>query len=44
MICDLHSLVVLYANETSIETLRPLEQYLPINADELIGSCIDIFS
>lgn len=43
MLCDPQTLVILYANETSVETLRPLEQYLPINADELIGSCIDIF-
>jgi methyl-accepting chemotaxis protein len=32
-----------YANQTSIETLRTLEKHLPIKADQLIGSSIDIF-
>lgn len=43
MICDPKTLIILYANQTSIDTLRPLEQYLPIKADDLVGSCIDIF-
>ncbi len=43
MLCDPQTLEIMYANKTSIDTLRPLEQYLPITADELIGSCIDIF-
>jgi len=32
-----------YVNPSSIETLRGLEEYLPIKADELQGQCIDIF-
>ena len=32
-----------FVNETSINTLRPLQQYLPVNIDELKGTCIDIF-
>ncbi len=32
-----------YANRTSIETLRTLEKHLPIKADQLVGSSIDIF-
>jgi len=43
MICDPESWVVTYANRTSIETLRRIEQYLPIRADALIGSSIDVF-
>lgn len=43
MLCNPETLDIIYANSTSIETLRPLEKYLPIKADELIGSCIDIF-
>ncbi len=43
MLCDPVSLEIIYANETSIDTLRPLEQYIPIKADDLVGSCIDIF-
>lgn len=30
-------------NETSIDTLRPLEQFLPIKAEDLQGTCIDVF-
>lgn len=43
MLCDPESLEIRYANSTSIETLRTLEQYLPIKADELVGTCIDVF-
>lgn len=43
MLCDPQTLDIVYANQTSIETLRPLEQYLPITADKLVGSCVDIF-
>lgn len=32
-----------YANRTSIDTLRTLEAHLPIKADQLVGSSIDIF-
>ncbi|HYQ14386.1 MAG TPA: methyl-accepting chemotaxis protein [Polyangiaceae bacterium] len=42
MFCDL-DLVIRYANNTSIQTLRKLEKYLPITADRLVGSSIDIF-
>ncbi|MEI9937582.1 MAG: methyl-accepting chemotaxis protein [Pseudomonadota bacterium] len=40
--CDLN-LTIQYANNTSKQTLRRLEQYLPITADQLVGSSIDIF-
>ncbi len=43
MLCDPATLEVKYANRTSIETLRTLEQYLPVKADDLVGTCIDIF-
>lgn len=42
MFCDL-DLTIQYANNTSIDTLRNLEKYLPITADRLVGSSIDIF-
>ena len=42
MFCDL-DLTIQYANVTSIETLRKLEKYLPITADQLVGSSIDVF-
>ncbi|MDY7106061.1 MAG: methyl-accepting chemotaxis protein [Actinomycetota bacterium] len=35
--------VVRYANPASIETLRGMERYLPIRADELVGTSIDRF-
>ncbi|MCC3859806.1 methyl-accepting chemotaxis protein [Pseudemcibacter aquimaris] len=43
MLCDPETMNILYANQTSVDTLRPLEQYLPIKADELVGTCIDVF-
>ncbi|MAU40250.1 MAG: chemotaxis protein [Kordiimonas sp.] len=43
MICDAGSLIITYANNKSIETLRLLEKYLPIKADDIVGSCIDVF-
>jgi methyl-accepting chemotaxis protein len=42
MYCDL-DLKVQYINPASIKTLKRLEQYLPIKADEMIGKSIDIF-
>ena len=32
-----------FVNQTSINTLRKLEQYLPVKADELVGKSFDIF-
>lgn len=43
MLCNPKTLDIVYVNQTSIDTLRPLEQYLPIKADALVGTCIDIF-
>ena len=34
MLCDPETLDIIYANNTSIETLRTLEEYLPIKADD----------
>jgi len=42
MFCDMN-LIIQYANDASISTLRGLEKYLPITADKLVGSSIDIF-
>ncbi|UMG92940.1 methyl-accepting chemotaxis protein [Nocardioides sp. TF02-7] len=35
--------VITYMNPTSLETLRRLEQHLPVRADEVVGSSLDIF-
>jgi methyl-accepting chemotaxis protein len=42
MYCDLE-LKVQYINPASTKTLKRLEQYLPIKADDMIGKSIDIF-
>jgi methyl-accepting chemotaxis protein len=43
MMCDPENFTITYANRTSLETLRGLEHLLPVKADELIGSSIDVF-
>lgn len=43
MICDLKEFRIFYANRATLETLRSIEHALPITADELIGTSIDIF-
>jgi len=42
MLCD-RKLIVQYANPAAIKTLQRLEQYLPIKAQQIVGSSIDIF-
>lgn len=34
---------ITYANPASIRTLKSLEQYLPVKADQVVGQSIDIF-
>ena len=34
---------ITYANKISISALGPLKQYLPVDIDKIVGSCIDIF-
>ena len=43
MMCDPATLEVTYINQTSVETLRGFEHLLPVPADQVLGSCIDIF-
>lgn len=43
MIADPQTLEMLYMNETSVKTLRTLEQHLPVKADNILGECLDIF-
>jgi len=42
MFCDTN-LVIQYMNEASKKTLTTLEKYLPIRADKMVGSSIDVF-
>ncbi|MEM9864029.1 MAG: methyl-accepting chemotaxis protein [Myxococcota bacterium] len=32
---------ITYANEASIQLLRKIEQYIPVRADDIVGTCID---
>ena len=43
MMCDPKTFVVNYANKTSIETLKAVQHLIPIKAEELVGTCIDVF-
>ncbi|MEK9678606.1 MAG: methyl-accepting chemotaxis protein, partial [Rhodospirillaceae bacterium] len=43
MTADLEDFKINYANKATIDTIRTIEDKLPINADELVGTCIDIF-
>jgi len=43
MMADKDSLELIYLNQVSVETLRPLEHLLPVKAADLKGQCIDIF-
>jgi methyl-accepting chemotaxis protein len=43
MMCDPETLELTYMNRASTETLRSLQQYLPVSVDKLIGQTIDVF-
>ncbi|WP_454916492.1 methyl-accepting chemotaxis protein [Xanthobacter sediminis] len=43
MTCSLDDFRIDFANRASRETLKRLEQHLPVKADEVIGSPIDVF-
>ncbi len=43
MFLEPENFTITYVNETSVNTLRPLESLLPCKADELVGKCVDIF-
>ncbi|MFG1395781.1 methyl-accepting chemotaxis protein [Xanthobacter sp. VTT E-85237] len=43
MTCEKDGLKINYANRASLDTLRRIEKHLPIQADDLVGTSIDIF-
>ncbi|MEM6602840.1 MAG: methyl-accepting chemotaxis protein [Pseudomonadota bacterium] len=43
IMCDPTTLKITYINKTSIDTLRPLQKFLPVSVDDLLGTCIDVF-
>ena len=42
MLCD-RDLTITYVNKASLEGLAPLQQWLPVPADKILGSSLDIF-
>jgi methyl-accepting chemotaxis protein len=43
LFADIETFDITYANPASVETLKTIEQYLPIRADRIVGASIDIF-
>jgi len=43
IVCDPKTLEINYVNKESKNTLKEIEHLLPINADQILGTCIDIF-
>lgn len=44
MTADIHDdYKINYVNKTTLKTIKLVEQYLPVSADELLGTSIDIF-
>ena len=43
MMCDVDNFEINYLNTFSVETLKTLEQHLPVKVDDMIGQTIDIF-
>jgi len=43
MMCSTENLEINYMNKFSTETLKTLQEHLPVKADDMIGQCIDVF-
>ncbi|MGY9005281.1 MAG: methyl-accepting chemotaxis protein [Alphaproteobacteria bacterium] len=43
MTCDLVEFKINYVNQSTLDTAKTLEHVLPVKADELLGTCVDIF-
>ena len=43
MTLDTETFIIDYVNQTSIDTLKPLQNLLPCPVDQLEGQCVDIF-
>ena len=43
LLLELENFTINYANKTSVNTLRTLEKLLPIRADDIVGTCVDVF-
>ncbi len=42
LFADIETFNISYINPASTKTLKTIEQYLPVRADQLLGQCIDI--
>ena len=45
LLCDPATFNITYANKTSVDTLRTIQDLLPagVTADNIVGQCIDVF-
>lgn len=43
MMADPATFEINYINKTSVDTLRSIERLLPVKADDMLGTCIDVF-
>ncbi|MBT7942200.1 MAG: PAS domain-containing protein, partial [Alphaproteobacteria bacterium] len=45
MLCDPATFNITYANQTSVNTLREIQDFLPqgVTGDNIVGQCIDVF-
>ncbi len=43
MFLDIEDFTITFMNQTSLETLQPLEHLLPCKAEEIVGQSVDIF-
>ena len=43
MLMEPENVTITYVNQTSKDTLRPLQSLLPCPVDDLVGQCVDIF-
>lgn len=43
MVAEIKNLEIIYMNKLSLDTLRSIEDQLPVKADNMIGTCIDVF-
>lgn len=43
MMADPQTLDITYANKLTVETLRGLQEHLPVPVDDLVGTCLDVF-
>lgn len=43
MMCDPETFKINFINNTSVNTLKQIEHLLPVKADQMMGTCIDVF-